>query len=414
MWIFGGKIGIRTACFLAAFSAAGAGFLLREELIKKAYAERESAYEQLTVSDSAENLERLSFSLSELEKLPSEKRSACLSDIRLSAELALSALGHMNFESAGAEDLFSYLSGVSVIAQTALELGISDEAPSAREGDFTAESAPSALLFSVLKGYAENIVSAALPHLPHNRAEFENKLTDIFSDTSLETTLFENGFGDLAPLSGFGTIGGGMINASEAIGIARKHLGKKAYLTSEFSEGEIPVYHLGGKNISAVVSAKSGILMQFLFDLPESEEKIARDTAKEKADEFLSEIGFNSSNMALFSEEHSEGVYIFQYAPLQNKVLCLDERILVGVSHGSGRICLYDAINYYRYHSKKLTVPAEMISIENIMAKYGLSESPTLCKIERSQGIESLCYRIKIGEEEIYLSALSGIRIEPS
>ena len=403
MWI-SGKNNIRAACFLVAFAAVGAGFMLREKIRNNADEERRLSYERLTVSESAENLEKLSMSLAELKNSSSEQGVCLLSDIRLYSELASSALGHMEMSGNGLHELFSFLSALSELSETAV-YNISK-----------GNASPEKELLLPAVSYARAIVSEALPHLPKDSSEFEGTLERIFSDTAFETTLYENGYGELVSSHGFDTVVGGLTEQSEAVSTAREELGKNAYVEVRFSEGEIPVYHIGGKNISAMVSARGGLLMQFLFDLPEGEERIDETKASELAEAFVSEKISGNEEKRQVSSEHSSGLYIFEFVPIQNGVLCLDERILVGVSHGSGRICLFDATEYYRYHKKSLSVSGDIISPQSVMEEYALKIEPELCKIERKPGIESLCYKIVREENgyetEFFISAVSGMRID--
>lgn len=412
MKIFGDKLYIKAACFLAAFAAVGAGFAYLSHRFEVRFYDREKAYEELTLTDSAENLEKLSTSLSTLESIPEDKRSACLSDIRLYAELAKNSLGYINFEEIGGNELFSFLSGVSILAENALQLGISGESAGIDDSIFPKESAPSLQVFTSLSNYAHRISNDALPLIETDKVAFEAKLSEIFSDTVLETILYENGYGALAPDNGFSTIGGGVIDEKDAIKTARKHLGAKAQLKAHLTAAEPAFYHIEGKNISAIVSAKSGYLMQFLFDLPHGEIKIDEETAKAKAESFLLELGFDPSENGILGAGHSGELYIFEYIPVtKNNVLCLSEKIIVGVSHGSGRICLFDATNYYRYHDKHLNIPSGTLSPEEVASQYALAENPQLCKIERTKGIESLCYSFVRDGNTIFISALSGMMI---
>lgn len=403
MRFFGKGIKTKAACFLAALAVMAAGFLLKEHLRDRSDRLRQEAYEHLTVAESAECMEKLSAALSELAERGGG--NGLLSEIRLNSALAISALGHISLDG-GAGELFSYLSTVSEVSRLALELGLSEM------GETSIEKAPSLALFSLLGHYAERINNEALPQLGTDNSEFENALNNIFSDTALETILYESGFGELAAGNAFQSIGGGMIDERTALRTAREHLGKNAYLKINLSKGEIPIYHVGGKNVSAVISAKSGFVMQFMFDLPEGEMRISESAAKENADSFLGNMDLNITETELVSTENKSGLYIFEYAPVQNDILCLDERILVGVSQGSGRICLFDAVDHYRYYTKGLKAPQDIISSDSIMEKYGLSEPPRLCKLERREGIESLCYRIDGENNRFFISALSGARIE--
>ncbi|MBE6538540.1 MAG: hypothetical protein E7671_03645 [Ruminococcaceae bacterium] len=406
---------IKAACFLVAFAAVGAGFAFRSHVLQTRLNNERLSAEEIVLSDCAKNLERLRESLTKLESSPPDKRASVLSDVKLYSELASISLGNIDFKSVNGEELFAFLKTARVLSENALEMGISEEgSESSTERAFTEEKAPPLSLFTTLSGYASGIVKSALPYLEENTHAFEEKLSDIFSDTSLETMLYENGYGTLVPTSGFKTIGGGSIKESEALSVARKHLGKKAYLKATLSGVEFPSYQLTGENISALVSSESGILMQFLFDLPERETKIDGDTARGKADAFLEGLGFDPSSLSVSALPLSGNLYVFEYIPASKSgVLCLDEKIRVGVSCGSGRICLYDAVDYYKYHTKTLVLPEKMIGADEISARYSPSPAPVLCKIERADGIESLCYRLDSSGTEIFINALSGAEIKP-
>lgn len=404
---------MRIACFLTAFAAVGAGFAFRSYILASQLGDERESARRILLSDCAVSLEKLSESLIRLESAPQEKQPSVLSDIKLYSSLAGISLGSIELEGAGSTELFSMLRSVELLTDNALQMGISAEEGSVTgERAFTDEKAPPMALFITLSSYSRNIVDNALPYIADDQNKFEEKLAEVFSDVSLETILYESGYGALVPKVGFKTVGVGDIGESEAISIARKYLGKKAYLKATLSGGELPSYQLTGKNISALVSAGSGVLLQFLFDTPEGDTLINEDAAKEKASLFLEKLGFSTASLSVSEPYLSSGLYILEYTPVSKSgVLCLNEKIKVGVSSGSGRICLFDAVDYYRYHTKVLILPDSILSADEISSKYSLPSPPTLCKIERADGIESLCYRFTLPNTEIFVNALSGAEI---
>lgn len=382
---------IKIACFLSAFCAVVAGFLFREFMIDKAVRDSADAMDKLTLSDLAENIEKMTALLSN--DISGENRASLCASIMLTSSLARSSLG---FSAVDCPSLFSFLKSVSELS----EGFIAGEA----DGE----------IFSLFHGYAERIRDDALPHLLDDKGRFENVISEIFSDTSLETALYEKGYGHLANKSGFEALGSGRItiDEKEAIRIAKKHLGKNAYLSTVLSEGEQPFFHVTGRNISALISAGNGALMQLLFDLPEGNTVINEDEAEENAKKFLSEAGISEETLVKLSAKINGGLYLFEYAPIRNGVLCISERILLGVSLESGRISIFDAVDFYRYKTKKVVLPDSMLTEKDVIGMYSLSEVPELCKIERKKGIESICYRYKDGDGYRYINAVTAEMIE--
>lgn len=382
---------IKIACFTSAFAAVIAGFLIKEHMINARELESADAIDKLTISEFAESIEKMNIYLSE--NTASQSNASLYAKIMLEAALARSALGLTEFD---CPSLFSFLKCISELYSQNIE------------GEIDAE------LFSIFHRYSERICDDALPHLLNNKDEFEDVISEIFSDTSLETALYEKGFSNLADTSVFSALGGSMaaIDEKEAIRIAKNHLGKNAYLSANLTEGEHPFYHVMGRNTEALISATNGIILQLLFDLPEEETSITHDEAEKNAKDFLSEAGMVKDTLVSLSETVDNGLYLFEYAPMRNGVLCLSERILVGVSSGSGRIALFDAVDYYRYKTKRITLPEKMLTAEEIMNIFSLSSPPELCKIERKTGIESICYRFKAGNDYKYISAATGKIIE--
>lgn len=378
---------IKIACFLSAFAAVVAGFLVREFIINKDALERADALDKLTLSQFAENIEKMT------DLLSNESSSSFCADIMLSSSLAHSALG---FSEVDCPELFAFLKSVSKVSGDCI-VGEADKE-----------------IFSLFSSYSKKICDDALPDLLSDKHRFEEIIKEIFSDTSLETVLYEKGYGHLAEDVGFKTLGSGRItiDENEAIRIAKKYLGKNAYLSAALSKGEQPFFHVAGKNISAVISAGNGAVLQILFDLPEGNVEINVDEAEINARKFLSEVGVGEDTFVKLSLRDDGDLYLFEYAPMRKGVLCISEKILLGVSSGSGRISLFDAVDFYRYKTGKVTLPDGILSAQEIAERFSLTSLPELCKIERKKGVESICYRYKDGDGYRYVNAVTAQIIE--
>lgn len=384
---------IKVACFLTALAAVVAGFLFREFMVNKASRERAYAIDKLTLSEFAENIEKMTSLLSQNIILPNESNASLCAEIMLEASLARSALG---FSETDCPSLFSFLTSVSELSSHYIESGIDKD------------------IFSLFHSYSKKICDEALPHLLNDKKRFETEISEIFSDTSLETVLYEKGYDTLSRNDEFESLpySESRIGEKEAIKNAKKYLGKKAFLSANLSEGEHPFYHITGKNISALINAVDGSLLQLLFDLPEGNMSITEDEAELYAKNFIPETGIINDTLVKLSSGYDGNLYIFEYAPIRNGVLCISERILLGVSPESGRISLFDAVDFYRYKTKKVVLPDGILSAEEIINKFSLSSTPELCKIERKKGIESICYRFKDGDDYKYISAITAKVIE--
>lgn len=382
---------IKIACFLSAFAVVVAGFLFREFMIDKAVRDSADAMDKMTYSEFAENVEKMTVLLSN--DMSGENSASLCASIMLTASLARSSLG---FSAVDCPSLFSFLKSVSEISEDFIS------------GDVDRE------ILQLFHVYAKRIRDDALPHLLDDKRGFENVISEIFSDTSLESVLYEKGYGHLVVASGFEALGSGRItiDEKEAIKIAKKHLGKNAYLSAELSEGEQPFFHVTGRNISALISAGNGVLMQLLFDLPERDTLINEDEAEINAKKFLPAAGIVEDTLVKLSVESNGGLYLFEYAPIRNGVLCISERILLGVSSESGRISIFDAVDFYRYRTKMISLPEGIQTAESIINRFSLTEVPELCKIERKKGIESICYRYKDGDGYRYINAVTAEFIE--
>ena len=332
------KIIFITACYLAAFAVIGAGFAYCVHLSEKRYEKLKISHGYSTLSDAAAHLEALASDLSFLAAGSDGERKSRLADIRTDAELAASDFGRISFETDAGGYLLSFLSVCSEAAHRELN---SDNAAVNPE------------LVSALAEHAFKIESV-LPSSTDGIPRFEAKINDIFGRSELDVLLSEQGYGASGVSNGFRTLAGGEITADDACRIARNVLGRNARLYAEEADAAVPIYSVGGKNISALISKKGGFLLQFLFDLDTGEKRITETEAQEIAEQFLSEKVLSSGGFAMFSSTYADGVYAYGFHSANDDGSENEREIIrIGVSHGSGRIVLFDALEYYRYHINK-------------------------------------------------------------
>ncbi|MGN1048058.1 MAG: PepSY1/2 domain-containing protein [Eubacteriales bacterium] len=406
------KIYLLCACYLAAFAVIGAGFALCARIADKKYLERERAANLSTLADGAEQLEALSDDFKLLFEVSESDVPACLAQIRLDAELAQVYFGRISFDTAAHSSIMSFLSACSELSSRAFGNGIAYESENITEtvsGSLLPDGSPvRADLLYALGDHASRLADA-LPTLTSDIRSFEEKVNGIFGTKELDTLLFEDGYSGLAAKNEFSLVSGEPISAEEAISLSRAFLGSSARLSAEEISGEIPLYTVYGKNISALISKNGGCTLQFLFDLPEGEKRLSETEAEEKAVSFLSGMKVSADTSAPYETEYKDGVFFFTYLPVpESGILCLDEPIRLGVSHGSGRIVLYDALEYYRHHSGHLIKSESFISAEEISALSGSDAKPLLCKISTPAGTEAICYMLKDGERIRFFSPVTG------
>ncbi len=183
---------------------------------------------------------------------------------------------------------------------------------------------------------------------------------------------------------------------------AKTHLGKNVTLKGEKISsregGEIPTaFVYSCSNTSAIISENGGFLLHLTFDTKggQTDKRISWDTALSVAIRKLEELQL--TRLIKLCQKEEENRFLFVFAPMtENGVLCLDEKIIIGVTNDTGRVCLIDALEYYKNHQKDIST-GEILDARKIMSEYSLTVTPALCKIE-SGGKKYLCYKISGGD----------------
>ncbi len=371
------KMKILTACFLIAFLAAGAGYAYFFGLGERELSVREQSYGHLTGEDAASALEELA------EALGSAKASGYgareLGGIVSVSGRASAALGHLGQAEIGE------------IGPLSLVRGCEEAAMSALSG---ADRSMELEIFSRTLG---QILSLDIN--PLNEFFGDSRISGILSSPELTGALNALGICDGSLSEGdFSTLVGMDTSRREALRLAEKYLGKNFGIKT--SENEL-AYTLYAANISATVSKKGGFLMQLMFDLPEQSPVLSEEEAMAVMLKFLSRSVSEAELLRCRSIE-LDGLYRGEFYPVRDGILCLDEQISVGVSPGSGRVCLFDGMKYYRSRGSEASLPSKAADASEIGRAWGGEAMP--CKVRLSNGTSTVCYMV----EGTFVDPVSG------
>lgn len=317
-----------------------------------------------------------------------------LSDIKLYSELARSAVCDMDISRAPSvrSELCLFFEGCAVMADAAISTG---------------NFGRNAEDIYVVARFAETIGDILACG-----DDIAEAVCDAPGSAELDTVFYENDIISRDVSRGFSTLALGTEDRKAAEGTLKKYFGENVVLRAAECGDDMPILLFSGKNISAAVSRDGDKLIQLLFDLNKGEKRIDEERAFEVAENIVREEISGAENMRSRMVKYEDGIYFFEFTPVSGEVLCLDETVTLGISHVSGRLCFFDALGYYRYHSVSQYLPENIIPRERIASEYG-AENAMLCKLERSTGVESLCYLIPSeGDAEesvgVLIEAISG------
>ena len=256
--------------------------------------------------------------------------------------------------------------------------------------------------------------------------DFALPLTDTILSTAVDTAtgqvddavlaahfaglgrLYYNGVGsDVQPPSGYLALQRGQrLSEDEARKKALEIAGKTARLTAAPTGGEPERYCFTSTNLTVTVTVTDGHLLSLLYDRRGSTGDVGEDAARTAAEAAIS--AYAPETMELTGTDAGEGCYYFTFAPNRDGLLCLSERVLVGIDAATGRLSLWDADRYYRCHTAVRTLPEVMLTPEQAAAKHGAVGPATLCTVLRADGRELLCYRLGEGDAVVYVNAVTG------
>lgn len=192
---------------------------------------------------------------------------------------------------------------------------------------------------------------------------------------------------------------------------------KNVELTGETSDKTIPCYNFDGKlsdgtSISATVSKKGGKIINFNNFKVAGEIKYSEDDCRTIADDFLKSLGISGMKAVWMTEGKS--VDTFNYAYVQNGVVCYPDLIKVNVCRERGIVCSMEARSYYLNHETRNNFAAAITvseAREKVSNKIEIN-SERLTIIPRQNGSEILAYEFTgVYNDEtyyVYINAVTG------
>ncbi len=375
------KTKILVACFIAVLTVVGAGYAYSLKLSEARSAERAKVYRTLTGEDAASAVETLDEVFGEGQRWGYSSRE--LAQIISASSRAASAVGYLGNGKMRFSGLYAFFGACERAA------------------------------FECLAGQGDVQILDSLAHFSHKIKEagvdfadvqaVERALEEILTSSEFETLMHSLGMGDFASDSDFHSVIGQEIGEREAKRTAEKFLGKN--YSFKVSESDL-AYTVYASNISAALSKSGGYLMQLMFDLPEQEVTLTEQQAADAMTKFLSKA-VAEHDVLVPMELTLDGIYRRDYCPKRNGILCLDERISVGVTASSGRVCLFDAGEYYRSRGADVKLPSDSMTAQAVSELWG-GEEAVPCKVRLSAGVETVCYRVGV----LFVDAVTGKRID--
>lgn len=319
--------------------------------------------------------------------------------LRHDADLAAAALAQVGFEGQGGEALRRF-------AACTAEFGgvMADELARG------VRRVPDYGVLTHLRDFALPLVETVLPDAvdPATGRIDDRALLRHFSGMG---RLYYDGIGsDVVPPGGYlSLMRGTPIGEDAARRIAADAVGGEVHLRSVTAEGEPARYCFSANNLTVAVSAQDGRLLTLLYDRRARAGDVGLSVARAAAE--AAAAAYVPDSLGEIGHTMGEGCYYFTFAPTRDGVLCLSERVLIGIDAATGRLSLWDADRYYRYATVGRNLPAEMLTPEEAALSCGGAASVTFCTALRADGRELLCYRLGEGESAVYVNAVNG-RIE--
>lgn len=263
-----------------------------------------------------------------------------------------------------------------------------------------------------LRDCAAELVGEVLPTaiLPREGRIDEALLADCLS--RLGRLYYDGAASDVWVPGGYALLqSGARLDGAGALAVAEGIL-PGAYLTPISGTADGDRFCFGAENVSMSLSAVGGKLLSLICDRRGTGEMgdIGEAAALTAAEAAVAE--YIGTPAELISSSAGEGCYYFTFAPRCDGLLCLSEKITVGIDGAVGRLCLWDAEGYYRYRTPLRVLPAGMLTPEEMAERYGGEAAVTLCTAVRPDGREVYCCRLGEGDGVIYLNAVTGRREE--
>ncbi|MBR6709173.1 MAG: hypothetical protein IKL84_05790 [Clostridia bacterium] len=319
-----------------------------------------------------------------------------LIELRHYADMAGAALGEVRFTAEGGEMLRRF---TACTAEFAGKMADELARGSRRTPDYE--------LLIRLRDFAVPLTEEILPNAlyPDSPAFDEQILSQYLSGLG---RLYYDGVGsNVQPQSGYlSLVGRSPIGTAEAERLAEQIAGGKVNLRRIAVSGEPERYCFGCSNLTVTLTAVDGALLSLLHDRVGTDGDLGEEKARMAAEAAI--LQYAPEELEEVLALRGEGMYYFTFAPLRDGLLCLSERILVGIDAATARLNVWDADGYYRYFVAERWIPDNLISPEQAAAYLGIDSLPQLCTSVRADGREVICYCSRLGENAIYLNAVTG------
>ncbi len=373
------KTKILVACFLTVLTVVGAGYAYSLKLSESKFKRSARVYRTLTGEDASRAIDTLDGIFEDGQRYGySSRELAQIIAASSRASLAVGYLGHGEMRESG---LYAFLGACERAAFDCL----------AGQGDMQ--------ILDELAIFSHKIKEAGADFA--SAQESEESLEALFADPEFEALMYSLGTADFAAESDFHSLVSREIGKRDAKKIAEKYLGKNYGF--KVSESDL-AYTVYASNISVTVAKHGGDLMQLMFDLPEQEAVLTAEQAMAVATNFLTET-VAEHDLLVQQGMTFDGIYRMIFCPNRSGILCLDEEITVGVTGSSGRVCLFDAGDYYRSRGGDIKLPEGAMSAQSVAEIWHAEAVP--CKVRISAGVEAICFRVS----DFFVDAMSGKRI---
>ena len=374
------KTKILVACFLTVLTVVGAGYAYSLKLSESKFKRSARVYRTLTGEDAARAIDTLDGIFEDGQRYGYSSRE--LAQIIAASSRASSAVGYLGHGEMRESGLYAFLSACERAAFDCL----------AGQGDMQ--------ILDELAIFSHKIKEAGADFA--SAQESEESLEALFADPEFEALMYSLGTADFAAESDFHSLVSREIGKRDAKKIAEKYLGKNYGF--KVSESDL-AYTVYASNISVTVAKHGGDLMQLMFDLPEQEVVLTAEQAMAVATNFLTET-VAEHDLLVQQGVTFDGIYRMIFCPNRSGILCLDEEITVGVTGSSGRVCLFDAGDYYRSRGGDIKLPEGAMSAQSVAEIWHAEAVP--CKVRLSVGVEAICFRVS----DFFVDAMSGKRID--
>ena len=374
------KTKILVACFLTVLTVVGAGYAYSLKLSESKFKRSARVYRTLTGEDAARAIDTLDGIFEDGQQYGYSSRE--LAQIIAASSRASSAVGYLGHGKMRESGLYAFFCACERAAFDCL----------AGQGDMQ--------ILDELAVFSHKIKEAGADFT--NVQKLEESFEALFAAPEFEALMHGLGTADFAVESDFHSLVSREIGKKDAKKIAEKYLGKNYGF--KVSEADL-AYTVYASNISVTVAKHGGDLMQLMFDLPEQEAVLTAEQALAVATKFLSET-VAEHDLLIWQGMTNDGIYRMKFCPNRNGILCLDEEITVGVTGTSGRVCLFDAGDYYRSRGGDVKLPNGAMSAQSIAEIWHAEAVP--CKVRLSAGVEAICFRVS----DFFVDAVSGKRID--